>query len=76
MVNYRSTADPIRRTDPSQTTVSFRESPVNRPEAQLIGQQYQCNPVRADGIVSEPDFVDLGRGRHRRRVAHRDPRGL
>src|SRR6476469_8451580 len=55
MVNYRSTADPIRRVDPSQTTVSFRESPVNRPEAQLIGQQYQCNPVRADGIVVEPD---------------------
>jgi hypothetical protein len=55
MVNYRSTADPIRQRDPSQTTVSFRESPVNRPEAQLIGQQYQCNPVRADGIVVEPD---------------------
>lgn len=54
MVNYRSTADPIRRTDPSQTTVSFRESPVNRPEAALIGEQYQCNPVRADGIVTEP----------------------
>jgi hypothetical protein len=55
MVNYRSTADPIRATDPSQTTVSFRDSPVNRPEAKLIGEQYQCNPVRADGIVVEPD---------------------
>ena len=53
MVNYRSTADPIRSTDPAQTTVSFRESPLNRPEAQLIGEQYQCNPVRADLIVSE-----------------------
>ncbi|MGZ4677925.1 MAG: N,N-dimethylformamidase beta subunit family domain-containing protein [Acidimicrobiia bacterium] len=53
MVNYRSTADPIRRTDPSRTTVSFREAPVNRPEAQLIGEQYQCNPVRVDGIVTE-----------------------
>jgi len=52
MVNYRSTADPIRRIDPAQTTVSFRESPVNRPEARLIGEQYQCNPVRADMIVS------------------------
>jgi hypothetical protein len=55
MVNYRSTADPIRRTDPSQTTVQFRDAPVHRPEAQLIGQMYQCNPVRADGIVTEPD---------------------
>lgn len=53
MVNYRSTADPIRSIDPAQTTVSFRDSPLNRPEAQLIGQQYQCNPVRADLIVSE-----------------------
>lgn len=52
MVNYRSTADPFRRVDPAQTTVSFRDAPVNRPEAQLIGQQYQCNPVRADLVVS------------------------
>jgi N,N-dimethylformamidase beta subunit-like, C-terminal len=55
MVNYRSTADPIRSTDPSQTTVSFRDAPVNRPEAALIGEQYQCNPVRVDGVVVEPD---------------------
>ena len=53
MVNYRSTADPIRSTDPAQTTVSFRDAPVNRPEARLIGEQYQCNPVRADLVVSE-----------------------
>lgn len=65
MVNYRSVADPIRRTDPARTTVSFRDSPVNRPEAQLIGQQYQCNPVRADGIVIEPQswiFANTGLG--------------
>ncbi len=55
MVNYRSTADPIRKVDPSQTTVSFRESPVGRPESQLIGQQYQCNTVRVDGVVLEPE---------------------
>ncbi|MGZ8764682.1 MAG: N,N-dimethylformamidase beta subunit family domain-containing protein [Acidimicrobiia bacterium] len=52
-VNYRSSADPIRATDPDQTTVSFRESPVNRPENTLIGQQYECNPVRADMVVSD-----------------------
>jgi hypothetical protein len=65
MVNYRSVADPIRRTDPARTTVSFRDSPVNRPEAQLIGEQYQCNPVRADGIVIEPQswiFAGTGLG--------------
>jgi hypothetical protein len=69
MVNYRSTADPIRRVDPAQTTVSFRDSPVNRPEAQLIGQQYQCNPVRADGVVVEGGSwiwagTGLGEGAH------------
>jgi hypothetical protein len=53
-LNYRTTADPIRSTDPAQTTVSFRESPVNRPENTLIGQQYECNPVRADMVVSDP----------------------
>jgi hypothetical protein len=52
-VNYRSTADPIRRTDPALTTVSWRESPVNRPEQTLIGEQYECNPVRADLVVSD-----------------------
>ncbi len=55
MINYRSTADPIRSVDPKQTTVSFRDAPVNRPEAALIGQQYQCNPVRADMIISQAD---------------------
>jgi hypothetical protein len=54
IVNYRSTSDPIRATDPSQTTVSWRESPVNRPEASLIGEQYECNPVRADMVVTDP----------------------
>jgi hypothetical protein len=63
MVNYRSTADPIRHTDPARTTVSFRDSPVNRPEAALIGEQYQCNPVRADGIVIQPEsWIFAGTG--------------
>jgi hypothetical protein len=43
--------------------VQFRDAPVNRPEARLIGQMYQCNPVRADGIVTEPDsWVWAGTG--------------
>jgi hypothetical protein len=33
--------------------VSWRESPVNRPEQTLIGEQYECNPVRADLVVSD-----------------------
>jgi hypothetical protein len=54
IVNYRSTSDPVRSSDPSRTTVSWRESPVSRPEASLIGQQYECNPVRADMVVTDP----------------------
>jgi hypothetical protein len=62
-INYRSTADPIRRVDPSLTTVSWRESPVNRPEQTLIGEQYECNPVRADLVVSDASsWVYAGTG--------------
>lgn len=53
-VNYRSPDDPIRRSDPNQVTVSFREAPVSRPEASLIGEQYECNPVRADMVIVDP----------------------
>jgi len=62
-INYRSTADPIRRVDPELTTVSWRESPVNRPEQTLIGEQYECNPVRADLVVSDASsWVYAGTG--------------
>ena len=73
MVNYRSTADPIRRTDPAQTTVQFRDAPVNRPEAELIGQMYQCNPVRRRRHRRRARVVDLGRHRHDDRVPRGDP---
>ena len=55
VVNYRVAAlDPLRRTDPAEVTVSWRESPVNRPESTLLGEMYQCNPVRADLVVTDP----------------------
>ena len=54
-INYRSRADPIARTDKAEVTVSWREYPVNRPESSLLGELYQCNPVRADFIVAKPD---------------------
>jgi hypothetical protein len=62
-VNYRSTDDPARKIDPKLTTVSWRELPVNRPEQTLIGQQYECNPVRADLVVSHASsWVYTGTG--------------
>ena len=53
-VAYKSaTADPLRRTNPAEVTVNWREAPVSRPESSLIGQQYECNPVRADMVIAD-----------------------
>lgn len=55
-VDYKSRAeDPMRTSNPGEVTVDWREPPVNKPEAALIGQQYECNPVHANGVV-----VDAG----------------
>jgi len=54
-VNYRVAAlDPEHRINPAETTVSWREAPVNRPESTLLGEMYQCNPVRTDMVVTDP----------------------
>src|SRR5262249_35612803 len=60
---YKSDDDPIRPSDPSRTTVNWRDAPVGRPESDLIGELYESNPVRADMIVVDPDawlFEGLG----------------
>ena len=48
-VCYKSaTEDPIHTTDPTLTTVNWREPPVNRPESEMIGEQYgatRCRPT-------------------------------
>ncbi len=55
-IAYKSrTEDPLRTTEPAEVTVDWRDPPLNRPEASLVGQQYECNPVRAAGVV-----VDAG----------------
>jgi N,N-dimethylformamidase beta subunit-like protein len=46
--------DPIHATNPALTTVNWRDAPVSRPESQMIGQQYECNPVNADMVVVDP----------------------
>jgi hypothetical protein len=54
-VCYKSAAeDPIHTTDPALTTVNWREAPVSRPESEMIGQQYECNPVGADMVIVDP----------------------
>jgi hypothetical protein len=52
MVNYRSTDDPGAVADPMQATVDWRDEPLSRPEAALIGIQYGCARVRADMVLT------------------------
>lgn len=62
-INYRSTADPISRTDPKLTTVNWPDPPVDEPESTLIGDMYKCNPVRADLVVTDPSaWIYAGTG--------------
>ncbi|HWW45071.1 MAG TPA: N,N-dimethylformamidase beta subunit family domain-containing protein, partial [Acidimicrobiia bacterium] len=54
-VCYKSaTEDPIHATNPSLTTVNWRSPPVNRPESEMIGEQYECNPVQTDMVIVDP----------------------
>ncbi|HEX2272252.1 MAG TPA: N,N-dimethylformamidase beta subunit family domain-containing protein [Acidimicrobiales bacterium] len=53
-VNYRSTRDPLYGIDNSRVTVSWREPPLNRPESTLVGNYYECNPVEADMVITDP----------------------
>jgi hypothetical protein len=54
-VNYRVAAvDPVLHTDPSEVTVSWRQPPLDDPESTLLGGMYQCNPVAADMVVTDP----------------------
>jgi hypothetical protein len=69
-VNYKpasARADPAWSTDPLQVTTDWREPPLHQPESSLLGEQYECNPAHADGVVVEPSSwllagTGLGRG--------------
>jgi hypothetical protein len=56
-VNYKPWSvgdDPAWRTDPSEVTTDWRQPPLNDPESRLLGALYECNPVRAAGVVVAP----------------------
>ena len=54
-VNYRDASrDPLNGIDPTRVTTSFREAPAANPESSLIGNYYECNPVKADWVVGDP----------------------
>lgn len=53
-VNYRDpTSDPMRGVDNSEVTVEWRAAPSNEPESSLTGSYYECNPVKADMVISD-----------------------
>lgn len=44
--------DPVTATDPGQSTAQWRSPPLDRPESDLVGGYYRCNPGRADLVVA------------------------
>ena len=54
-VNYkRQFGDPLNGRNNAEVTVDWREPPVPRPESTLTGTFYECNPVHADLVVTDP----------------------
>jgi hypothetical protein len=55
-IDYKSAReDPLFGKDNADVTVDWRDAPNNNPESQIIGDFYQCNPVRADMVVVDPN---------------------
>jgi hypothetical protein len=44
--------DPVTATDPAESTAQWRSPPVSRPESDLVGGFYQCNPSQAPLVVA------------------------
>jgi len=58
LVGYRDSAslDPVRLTDPAETTARFRDAPDPRPEHALLVMQYECYPVDTAYVVATPGW--------------------
>jgi hypothetical protein len=53
-VGYKSAReDPMYHVDNQLVTVDWRAAPVLRHEASLVGNSYECNPVKADMVVAD-----------------------
>ena len=58
--------DPLATTDPSGATARFRDQPFPRSEERLTGLRYDCYPVHAGWVVSDPSWWGYaGTGLHR-----------
>ena len=82
LVNYRKAdADPITAEDPLQSTVQWRNAPLNQPESELIGVQYFAAGVTAAMKLVNTDNwvfagVDLSAGRTLRKLITIEADGL
>lgn len=57
--------DPMYKTDPSQSTYLWREAPINRPEAALVGVMYEYNSLDRDMVIADcPDWICAGTALH------------
>jgi hypothetical protein len=53
-IDYKSAVeDPLNGRDNADVTVDWRDAPNNMPESTIIGDFYQCNPVRADMVITD-----------------------
>lgn len=53
-VNYKGGPDPLLGRNDAEVTVDWREPPVSRPESDLTGVLYECNPTETDWVVTNP----------------------
>jgi hypothetical protein len=53
-INYKRTNDPLYGRDDKQVTVDWREPPLSDPESSLTGSYYECNPVDAAMVITDP----------------------
>jgi len=63
-IDYKSAReDPMYGVNNKDVTVDWRLPPISEPESTLIGDFYDCNPVKADMIVGDPtSWVFAGTG--------------
>ena len=82
LVNYRTADDdPMTAQDPTQSTVQWRNAPLNKPESALIGVQYFAAGVTASMKLVNTDNwvfagVDLLTGRSLRKLVTIEADGL
>ncbi len=53
--------DPLYKTDPTQSTYLWRDAPINRPEASLVGVMYEYNSLDGDMVIADcPEWICAG----------------